>query len=114
VTQILVRFVLGGALVAALPVIAQRLGPQTAGLALLFPAVSFAGLLFVGKSQGLPAVATASLAAVVGLPTVVAFLLAVHLSARRGMSLSVTLALGTLSWFAVAAPIELWSRRRRA
>lgn len=112
-TQIFVRFVLGGALVAALPLIARRLGPQTAGLALLFPAVSFAGLLFVGKSEGLPAVATTSLAAIVGLPTVIAFLLAVHVSARRGLSLPVTLALGTLSWFAMAVPLELWSRRRR-
>jgi uncharacterized membrane protein (GlpM family) len=113
-TQVIVRFVVGGALVAALPTIAQQFGPATAGLALLFPAVSFAGLLFVGQTEGLSAVAAASIAAIAGLPTVVAFLLAVHLGAQRGLSLPLVLALGTLSWFVAAAPIEAWRRWSRA
>lgn len=107
-----VRFVIGGALVAALPYIAQRFGPATAGLALLFPAVSFAGLLFVGESEGMPAVASASLAAVFGLPTVAAFLLAVHVTAQRGLSLPVVLGAGLISWLALALPIQVWNRRR--
>jgi uncharacterized membrane protein (GlpM family) len=111
-TEPLVRFVIGGTLVAILPVIARRLGPDIAGLGLLFPAVSFAGLLFIGRAEGLPAVASTALSAVFLLPTVVAFLLAVYFTANRGSSLSVALLCGTLSWFVVAAPLLAWNRRK--
>jgi len=110
--QLLIRFVAGGALVAILPLISQRLGPETAGLALLFPAVSFAGLLFVGQSEGLPAVATASITAVFALPTVAAFLVAVHIGAQRGMPLAQVLGAGLVAWIAVAVPFDVWNRRR--
>ena len=112
VVQLLIRFFLGGALVATLPIIAQRFGAAIAGVVLLYPAVSFAGLLFLGQSQGVIAVATASLSAVFGLPTVLAFLLTVHVAARRGLPLPVILAAGTISWFAIAIPISGWNRRR--
>jgi uncharacterized membrane protein (GlpM family) len=111
-TEAAVRFIIGGTLVAALPVIAKRLGPDFAGLALLFPAVSFAGLLFVGRSQGMAQVAATALSAVLLLPTVIAFLFAVHVAARRNTSLALTLSIGVVSWFIVALPLVVWNRRR--
>jgi uncharacterized membrane protein (GlpM family) len=110
-TESLVRFVLGGTLVAILPIIARRFGPDIAGLVLLFPAVSFAGLLFIGQSQGMSVVASTALSAIFLLPTVVAFLLTVHLAAQRNSSLAIALLAGTLSWFAVALPFVAWKRR---
>lgn len=110
--ETLLRFILGGFIVAALPVVSRRLGPATAGVALLYPAVSFAGLLFLGRTEGMTAVARTSFAAVVALPTVLAFLLGVYFSARAGLSLPVALGLGTIGWFAAATPIALLNHRR--
>jgi uncharacterized membrane protein (GlpM family) len=112
VTQALVRFVIGGALVALLPVAADKAGTAVAGVLLLYPAVSLAGLLFIGLADGLPAVASTSIAAVLGIPTVLAFLLSVHYSARSGLPLPLVLTIGTISWFAVATPIVVITRRR--
>lgn len=109
--QAVVRFVVGGVLVATLPAVAERAGTTTAGLLLLFPAVSFAGLLFLGRTQGLPAVASTSMAAVYGLPTVFAFLLTVHVTADRGLPLPLALVAGTVAWFVAATPIAVWRSR---
>ena len=110
----LVRFVFGGALVAVLPMIARQFGPDIAGLALLFPAVSFAGLLLIGQSEDISVVGSTALSAIFLLPTVVAFLLAVHIAAQNRLSLAVALLAGTLSWFAVALPFLAWKRRTRS
>jgi uncharacterized membrane protein (GlpM family) len=112
--ETVVRFLIGGTLVAILPIIAKRLGPDFAGLTLLFPAVSFAGLLFIGRAQGMPQVAATALSAVLLLPTVVAFLFTVYVAAKNKSSLAVALLLGTLSWFAVALPLAAWNRRRNS
>ena len=111
-TQTLVRFVLGGAIVAALPLIADRFGPGATGLAVLFPAVTFAGFLFLGQSEGLDVVAATSVKACLGLPTVVTFLLVVHVTARNGVPLPFVLLSGVAGWLLAAVPIGLWLGRR--
>jgi uncharacterized membrane protein (GlpM family) len=111
-SQALLRFILGGAVVAAVPFVAELLGTATAGVVVLFPAVSFVALLFVGRSQGLDAVAATSLDAALALPTVAAFMLGVHFTAQRGVSLSVVLASGLICWFGAALPIAFWLRTR--
>lgn len=113
-SQAVLRFILGGAVVAAVPLVAQLWGTAAAGVVVLFPAVSFVALLFVGRSQGLDAVAAISLDAVLALPTVVAFMLSVHFTAQRGLSLSVVLLSGLICWFGAALPIAVWLRARTA
>jgi uncharacterized membrane protein (GlpM family) len=103
-TESFVRFVLGGTIVAILPFIARRFSPDIAGLVLLFPALSFAGPLVLGQSQGMSVVASTALSAIFLLPTVVAFLLPVHLAAQRDSSLAVELFAGTVSWLTVVIP----------
>lgn len=112
--EALLRFVLGGGLVAILPFVGDRFGPAIAGIVLLFPAVTFAGLLFLGRAEGLAVVAQTSASAMLGLPAVAAFLLGVHYTAAAGRNLLVTLAVGIVSWFSVAVPIVLlsqWGKR---
>jgi uncharacterized membrane protein (GlpM family) len=108
-TEVFVRFVVGGTLVAVLPLVSERVGPAVAGALLLLPAVSLAGLVFIGRDQGLHVVADTSIAAILGLPAVLAFLLGVHYSARYGSSLALAIALGTACWVSVATPIVLIS-----
>jgi uncharacterized membrane protein (GlpM family) len=112
VTQTVVRFVIGGSLVAAIPLVSQRAGAAAAGVLLLFPVVSLVGLLFLGVAEGMPAVARASSAAIVGLPTVVAFLVTVSALARNGRSLSTCLGAGVVAWLLTALPIARFTRRR--
>lgn len=111
-TETLLRFFIGGALIAALPFVNERMGPAVAGVFLLYPAVTFIGLLYLGRDEGLHAVANASLAATLGLPTVLAFLLSVHYCARSGLGLPIVLAVGIASWITVAVPIVLFTRGR--
>lgn len=111
-TQTLVRFLVGGALVALLPVVAQRMGPYVAGTLLLFPAVSFAGLMFVGLSEGVASIEKVSLAAAWSLPTVLAFLVTVHVAARNRLPLQIVLSVGVVAWCIVSAPF-VWLAVRR-
>lgn len=106
------RFILGGGLVASLPLVSERLGPAAAGALLLFPAVSLAGLLAIGLAQGVGAVGDTSFSAVAALPAVLAFLLGVHYGAKSGLPLAAVLAAGTVSWLIVAIPISIVRRER--
>lgn len=112
--EAVLRFVIGGGLVALLPIVSERFGPAVAGVFLLFPAVTFTGLLFLGRAEGLAAVAQTSISAMIGLPAVAAFLLGVHYSSSAGRNLIATLLLGIASWLSVAAPLVLlsqWGKR---
>ena len=112
-TQTLLRFVLGGGIVAALPFVAEKFGPTATGLSVLFPAVTFAGYLFLGQASGLGAVAAASKNSLFGLPTVACFLLIVHFGSRQGMPLPLVLSAGLVGWLLAALPIGVWLDRRR-
>lgn len=109
--QAILRFILGGALIALLPMVSQQFGPAIAGVALLFPAVTLSGLYVLGQTEGSSAMAAAAGAAVLGLPTVLAFLLGVRLGASAGLSVLGSLAAGVAAWFIVAVPTAWWLRR---
>lgn len=110
--QAVIRFLVGGALVALLPLVSEKLGVAAGGLLILFPAISFLGLLFLGVRSGVPLVAEVSLSAAFSLPTVLAFLVGTHLAAKQSLPLAVVLSLGTGCWLAVAAPTYFILRRR--
>lgn len=105
----LVRFLTGGALIALLPLVSQRFGSSVAGVFLLFPAVSVIGLVVLGQAQGNSVVASASLTALIAVPTVAVFLLVVHLTLSRGIVLPLALATAIAAWLLTAVPI-VWLR----
>lgn len=109
-----VRFALGGTLVAAIPFIVEHLGTATGGIALLFPAVTFAGMLSLGLSQGTQVVAQTAFGAIVGLPAVLGFLLGVGFAARAALPLAATLAIGMLGWLSLAAPAGIIASRPKS
>jgi uncharacterized membrane protein (GlpM family) len=97
------RFVGAGLLVGSLPWIAMQFGDRAAGLMLLFPVVTVSGFLVLGLERGPGAVADASAGSVAGLPLVLAFLVAVHVSARQGLSLPWIVVIGVTAWLAAAS-----------
>ena len=100
---VLLRFILGGATVAAVPWVAAHSSARVAGIALLFPAVTLCGFLVLGTSRGTAAVADAARASTATLPVVLMFLLVVHLTARAALPLSVVLSCGLAAWLVGAA-----------
>lgn len=105
--EFLIRFLAGGLIVAFLPILAQRLGPEMAGIAALLPLVTLSGFYFLGSSQGSEVVARASLASLLAVPAVAAFLLGVTLSIRSGLTFRPSLLVGLGAWGLVAGTIAV-------
>jgi uncharacterized membrane protein (GlpM family) len=102
-----IRFVFGGLLVALIPLVSRAASPRLAGVLILLPAITLLSFLFIGRDQGVSAVSKASGAAIYSLPAVLAFLVGVHLVARRDGDLVTALALGVLMWLVIAVPVSV-------
>jgi uncharacterized membrane protein (GlpM family) len=102
VTQFLVRLVVGGALVAMVPWVAQRFSPRIAGVVVLFPAVTVVGLTFLWLDRGHSAVEEAAAAGVWAVPAVALYLLVLWLLLRSGVPYVGALAAAVLAWVAFA------------
>lgn len=113
-TNFLLRFVSAGLLVALLPLVAASLGSRLAGVVLLFPAVTLAGFVVLGLEGGTSAVAEASVGSLIALPAVLAFLLTVHLTARRQLPLPWVLSIALIAWSAAAATLANVTTREEA
>jgi uncharacterized membrane protein (GlpM family) len=107
-----VRFLIGGILIALLPVVASKATPRIAGLVAMIPAVTLFGFTFLGQDQGVPAVGEAARGSLLGLLAVFAFLATVSTVSSENRSLVSTLGLGVLSWLAVATVIVFASPRK--
>jgi len=105
--EFLIRFLAGGLIVAFLPILARNLGPELAGIAALLPLVTLSGFYFLGSSQGSDVVARASLASLIALPAVGAFLLAVTVSIRSGLAYKPSLLVGLGAWGLVAGGVAV-------
>ena len=101
--QFLARFVVGGLHVALVPVVARHFSPHAAGLIVLFPIVTLTGFWFLAGELGDVALTQAAGTALLGLPTVAAFLLGTRLALSVGAPSGLALALGVGAWLAVAA-----------
>lgn len=106
----ILRFVAGGVVVAALPLIAKLLGSRVAGIAALIPVVSLTGFYVLGSSRGMAAVSRAAIGGLTSLPGVAAFLLATYLAARAHSGLWPSLLIGMAGWCLVAVPLAVFYR----
>ena len=111
-TAFLLRFVLGGATVAAVPWVAAHSTARLAGIVLLFPAVTLCGFLVLGLAGGTAAVADAAGSAAITLPVVLLFLLVVRVAARTSLPLPTVLGLGLTAWLAGASLAAVTLGRR--
>lgn len=83
----ILRFIVGGSIIAGLPVIGKQFGPEVAGVVALIPAIVLLSFIFLGLEVGPEAVRSATISAFWGFPSLAAFLLALYgvLSLRNSL-----------------------------
>lgn len=104
---LVLRFVLAGSIVAAAPVLAERVGPAAAGLVLAFPTLITLGLVGVGLDGG--DVAGTARGVLVGLLALASYAAVVASLASR-VVWPVALLAGAGAWGLVAGGFWLWGR----
>jgi uncharacterized membrane protein (GlpM family) len=104
ITEVALRFIAGGSLVAIISLLAKAKHPLLAGLFLLFPMVTLVGLYFAGHAAGATDLKKIALFSMIGLPATLTFLGTFYaLIGRTGLVPS--LALSTAAWCVAAAVI---------
>lgn len=111
-TQFILRFAIGGLVVAVAPVIANQFGPQIAGLLLLVPIVTLLGFTFIYRSLGIDAVQSAALASLKSLPALVIYLVTIYVTIRAGSGFVAVICLAITVWLSTASlmVISHWIR----
>ena len=102
----LTRFLAAGLLVACVPLVAGRLGDRAAGVLLLFPAVTLCGFFVQALDRGVPSLVGTTIGALIGLPSVLIFIVTVHTAARARLPLPLVLGFGVTAWI-IAATVLL-------
>jgi hypothetical protein len=122
-SELVSRFVLGGAITVAAGLIASRYGPTVGGLFLAFPSILPASLTLVAKHQerrkaerglhgvvrGRQAASLDALGALIGTAGLVGFAVSTEIAATR-LSPVLTLIVATTVWLGIAT--GLWRLRR--
>ena len=110
--QFLLRMLIGGSIIALIPVVSRKLSPSVAGVAVLIPVVTLLSFYFIARDEGVDSIASAAIAALIALPTFAAFLLAVYVAARHLSSLPAILLIALAVWFACAIPAAYFLNRK--
>lgn len=104
-TGLLLRFLSGGTIVAALPAVAGRFGPRTAALLLLFPALTACALGALGIERGARVMGVTAAGALQGTLAFAVFLTVVAFLGVRGAPVVPAVAAGLVAWVLVAAVV---------
>jgi membrane protein GlpM len=99
-----VRFVVGGGLVLFVSFLGKTRYPYVAGLAVLFPIVTFVGYYFLSAQMHGRGLQGVVLYGIFSVPALVAYLLVVYFTIDR-LPAWQSLLLGLAAWVAVALPV---------
>lgn len=108
-TELALRFILGGFVVALVSALGSTRYSLLAGLAVLFPVITATGYYFLGQSVATPELREIALFSILGLTTLLAFLLALYWALPR-YSLERSLGVAMFVWFVTAALVILVNR----
>ena len=103
--EFVARFLVGGLIVASVPLVASRLSPAVAGVVILVPVISLVSFTTLGAAGGPAPVGRASLGTLIALPSTIAFMLVVYGAVRLGFGVAIALVSASLAWLIVAAPL---------
>ncbi len=104
--EIIFKFIAGGGLIVLISLLGKSKHPQITGLAVLFPAVTVVGYVFLSKSIGTSAIKPIILFSIYSIPTILVFLAALYLTIDKlGIALSVIFSI--TCWLIAAAIILL-------
>jgi len=104
-----IRFVVGGLVVALVPVVARHLGPRPAAILMVVPAISLVSLAALWVGSGPAQVQRVALAALPGLLPVAVFLAAVAVAVPLRLPPWAAFGGATLAWAAASGAL-LWLR----
>jgi uncharacterized membrane protein (GlpM family) len=110
--QFLLRMLIGGSVIALIPLVSRKFSPSVAGVAVLVPVVTLLSFYFIARDEGVDSIAGAAVAALVALPTIAAFLLAIYVAARHLSSLPAILLIALAVWLAFAVPAAYFLNRK--
>jgi uncharacterized membrane protein (GlpM family) len=105
VLEFVARFLVGGLIIASVPLLASRFGPGVAGVVILVPIVSLVSFVSLGVAGGPTPVGRASLGTLIALPSTVAFMLVTYCCIRLGASVAVALLSASAGWLIVVTPL---------
>ena len=97
------RFLLGGVVVASVPLVASRLSPGVAGVVVLVPVITLTSLLVTWSSLGTSSAQRVALGALIALPSLAVFLAVVVIAPRLHVPFVTSLIVALFAWAAVAA-----------
>ena len=96
------RFVLGGVIVASLPIVAVRVSPKWAGVMAVMPLITLVGFAFVALSDGPSTLQRVAFGALVVVPAIVVYLVVVYVCLALSVPWRFSLAAGAAAWLASA------------
>lgn len=105
----LARFLAGGLIIAALPLVANHFGAKVAGIMVTMPVLTTCGFLALGTSVEHRSIQAAAVGSLVALPSTVAYLVVLRVVIGHGLPLLAALgaAIGAWGAFAVLAGVLL-------
>ena len=108
-TEAVVRFAVGGALITAVSLLGETKYSVLSGLVVLFPVVTLTGYYFLALEVPLPELRQVVLFSALAVPTVWGFTLGFYAASAR-FSVPVSLLLGVCAWLIVAL-VVVWVDR---
>jgi uncharacterized membrane protein (GlpM family) len=106
VSAIFLRFLIGGLVVAGIPLAAKYSGPYLAGLLVLVPATSALSIYFVGRAEGAAAVTQLTRGGLTGLLPLAVFFVTVAAATSR-IPVSAAVGFGLAAWVATVTMVQL-------
>jgi uncharacterized membrane protein (GlpM family) len=98
----LARFVIGGAVVALVPILSRQLGPTAGGIASLIPAQLILVMIFLHREAGSHATSQALIWAMIGLPTLLVFLAVAYFVLKSSNHVVLAMGVATAVWVVLA------------
>lgn len=92
------RFLIGGLVVASIPVIDQHFGSRVAGLFAVLPVLVISGFIALGLSEGSKSLQQASIASIYGQIAIVVLLVVVYFCIRAGLPVIPAVIGGLVAW----------------
>jgi uncharacterized membrane protein (GlpM family) len=97
----LIRFFIGGLMIASIPLIAHKFGDKVAGYITLFPIIMILSFVVLFLTNGSKSTIHAAQAYLIGLPSVAIATIVILILLHRGINIYLTVVCGIASWILV-------------
>jgi uncharacterized membrane protein (GlpM family) len=95
--EIITRWIIGGLIIAAIPEVAKYFGPRVAGMMLLAPIITIAGIVLVNQQSGKSSLFPMLEATTISIVPLLLFLIILYAGLNK-LSLPLALIFATIVW----------------